>query len=194
VANSPPRCICSVAYFISSGTSPRKKKGPEWDGKQLWEVDGCRGAEMETQCGCVLTIVADVYRVVLLRDVDVDLLGPRSVHTTRRKPPAAQQGFHQHARENSHLSLTTGPILLIRSQCGRVLRPRGLHENRALTSGFATGWFASSPVGIGCPAAQVSTSQDLLSLVSNSAGGITGGSCSSHPRRSASPLTMTSAS
>ena len=28
----------------------------------------------------------------------------------------AQQGVSSHARENSHLSLATGPILLIRSQ------------------------------------------------------------------------------
>jgi hypothetical protein len=36
--------------------------------------------------------------------------------------------------------------------------------------------------------------QGRLSLASNSAGGITGGSCSSHSRRSASPLTMKPAS
>ncbi len=53
-----------------------------------------------------------------------------------------------------------------------------------------TGQYRSSR---GPAAAQVPTSQDSLSLVSNSAGGITGGSCSSHSRRSASPLTMTSA-
>lgn len=45
----------------------------------------------------------------------------------------------------------------------------------------------------GPAAAQVPTSQDSISLLSNSAGGITEGSCSSHSRRSASPLTMTSA-
>jgi hypothetical protein len=53
-----------------------------------------------------------------------------------------------------------------------------------------TGQYRSSR---GPAAAQVSSCQDLLSLVSNPAGGITGGSCSSHSRRSASPLTMTSA-
>ena len=53
-----------------------------------------------------------------------------------------------------------------------------------------TGRYRSSR---GPAAAQVPTYQDFLSLASNSAGGITGGSCSFHSRRSASPLTMTSA-
>jgi hypothetical protein len=48
---------------------------------------------------------------------------------------------------------------------------------------------SSSSRGPAAAQAPTVSSQDRLSLASISAGGITGGSCSSHSKRSASPLT-----